>query len=155
MAKKRYPRVKRYLGEGCSKTCYSLSKRRVALMADYQTLHYELRMLKHLKKHGIPVPNFKMGKVIDETGEISPALIGERFNFHTFRFSDRNITKKQRKWLSKIRRAVADAEIDVTDLQFLGKRTGKVVICDPGAINGGTPASSNNTVYALNEMLRE
>lgn len=155
MASKRYPRVKRYLGEGCSKVCYSLSKTKVAVLADYRTLHYELQMLRHLKKRGVPVPNFKLGKVIDECGELSPALVGERFDFHTFRFSDRNLTKKQKKWLFKLRKAVAAAGIDVTDPQFLGKRSGKVVLCDPGALNEDTPAGNNNLLCILNELLVE
>lgn len=96
-----------------------------------------------------------MGKVIDECGELTPALIGERFNFHTFAFSDRNITKKQRKSLFKLRKAVADARISVNDPQFLGKRSGKVVLCDPGSIESDVDPCKNTLLGLLNDILRD
>lgn len=45
MAFRKYPKVKRFIGDGASKLCFALSKSKVALIADPVTLRHELRML--------------------------------------------------------------------------------------------------------------
>lgn len=153
VAKKiKYPKVGRYIGSGYSKICYALGKDKVALLTDDKTIRLELGYIKKLKAAKVPVISMKLGKVFDETGELVPALIAPRYDFHTFEFSDRKPSAKHLRSLRKIRNALAKAKYDCCDLQFLAKRTGQVVICDPGYIYKKS-ANRNYSLSVLDDIL--
>ncbi len=150
-----FPKVKTFLGSGRDKVCYSIPGNKVALIADDDTINREIKMLRRLRKAGVPVLSARVGRVLDEDGEITRALIAPKFDYHTFGFQNCRLNAKHKKNIKKIYQAIKRHRLNLSDLQFLGKRTGEVVVCDPGCVSTMRKDEYNDTLGYIQEILNK